>query len=171
MTIFAIAKFLSLAAANVILVFCVSAGNGFAAAPAEDQESVLARKTEIMMEAQKDPSEALLNRKVYEVATPEEIRELIGEQKLGEREFSYTRAMRSGGESVSQIWGSLGEEPETVYRYESPLAVASYVTPYPEVIHLLVKAGCKATDVNSEPLRSSVQPQSRGARGGSPTLP
>jgi ankyrin repeat protein len=83
-----------------------------------------------------DPAMLLTDSRYWEAATPEQARALIAGRSLA--------GMR------------------TAKRYESdkeiltPLMVAAWSTPYPEVIHILVRAGCKATDLKSEPLMKAL---------------
>lgn len=145
-----IKRYARLLLASAALASCFTQGTSVAADASEYRQKLLAKKAEILAEAEKDPYNALFTREVYVVGTPKEIQKLIGKQKLGMRVITSTTKIPRGHGPVSQL--PFPRMKQTSRRYESPLAVASWETPYPEVIHMLVKAGCKATDVTSEPL-------------------
>lgn len=131
----------------------------------EKQRKEAVRK-KILAASRKDPKEAVYWRPLYAVATPDEVREIVGEQtfprvRKTKREVSLMPAHGPGSLGMSLFWPVLIFNKEyrtgkrTVTDEATPLAVAARVTPYPEVIHMLVKAGCKADAIHSEAMHGA----------------
>lgn len=134
--------------------------------PSNNDEQRMAReKAALLAEARKNPAEAIYQSQFYAVADPPQVAEIIGGRSLiGVREVveevpvynvptPATRAALPFLIFTRSFWTGT----KTVTHEYSPLVEAAAVTPYPEVIHMLVKAGCKVTDMRSEPLRASLR--------------
>ncbi|MDR3362617.1 MAG: ankyrin repeat domain-containing protein [Desulfovibrio sp.] len=137
-----------------------------APAPAEQQRLEEARR-EILAAARQNPKDALYWPLFYSVATPDEVKEIIGGRSLsGTRVIKTERDVSLGHGPASQalilalpvliFQKEFWTGKRTVRQEYTPLGEAAGTTPYPEVIHLLVKAGCKVRDINYEALRKAL---------------
>ncbi|MDR1934344.1 MAG: ankyrin repeat domain-containing protein [Candidatus Accumulibacter sp.] len=133
------------------------------AEPSErERKRLLEHHDDILTLARAHPEEAVFWPSFYQVATPEEVREIIGGRSLaGIRVVKkVVSAPRTGPGPASQalplflpflLFDKEFLTGKRTIRYEfTALTEAARVTLYPEVIHLLVQAGCKVTDLNSE---------------------
>ncbi|MDL2321570.1 ankyrin repeat domain-containing protein [Desulfosarcina sp. OttesenSCG-928-B08] len=119
-----------------------------------------AERERIMAAARQNPNDALFNPLVYLVATPDEIKSLIGKRSLsGIRVEKEEISMMQGRTNPvgfvialpvlifqKEFWTG----KRTVKHHYTALSQAAGTTPHPEVIHLLAKAGCKVRDLDSE---------------------
>jgi ankyrin repeat protein len=137
-----------------------------APAPAEQQRLEKARR-EILAAARQNPKDALYWPLFYSVATPDEVKEIIGGRSLaGTRVIKTERDVSLGHGPASQalilalpvliFQKEFWTGKRTVRQEYTPLGEAAGTTPYPEVIHLLVKAGCKVRDIDYDALRKAL---------------
>ncbi|MDR1312026.1 MAG: ankyrin repeat domain-containing protein [Burkholderiaceae bacterium] len=123
-----------------------------------DLRRLAAEKARIMKLARADPENALYWRTFFAVATPDEVRAIIGGRSLGIKTVKgKQRAYVHGLDALEALPFALFDKAfwtgyRTVRQQYSSLVEAAPVTPHPEVIHILVQAGCKATDLNSRAL-------------------
>ena len=119
-----------------------------------------------MPAARKDPREAVVDARFYHTATPDQVREIVGKQSLSGIRSRTERVSLRGGPGLSSeaalILALILAPRETItgkrtvtYKF-TPLTIAARVTPYPEVIDILVNAGCNVNDLDSQALRSVV---------------
>ncbi|MDR1163515.1 MAG: ankyrin repeat domain-containing protein, partial [Candidatus Accumulibacter sp.] len=126
--------------------------------PERDLRRLAAEKARVMELARADPENALYWRTFYAVATPAEVRAIVGRRSLGIKTVkAKQRAYVHGLDALEALPFALFDKAlwtgyRTVKEHYSPLVEAAQVTPHPEVIEILVKAGCQVTDLGSRSL-------------------
>jgi ankyrin repeat protein len=145
----------------------------------------------IMAAARANPKEALFSQAFYQVATPDEVRELVDNPSLKEAlakttttqvpyppgttvAESFTGMVRtrvtkerrqrpSGGDLYIPVFSEAHylsfffKRYATTTKLDTPLYYAAEVTPYPEVIDILVKAGGDVRALDSQALSAAVR--------------
>lgn len=121
-----------------------------------------AQARKIVNEARADPERALYSETFYGVATPEEVRTVIGGRSLKgvrTRTGAYTIQPGHGpGALIGNMFLALpGNDTRTYRKQDTPFTHAARVTPYPGVIDVLVAAGCEVRALKSEALNLAVR--------------
>ncbi|GHU06066.1 hypothetical protein FACS1894205_6930 [Alphaproteobacteria bacterium] len=100
-----------------------------------------APREDVLAEVKKDPDGVLYSEIFYIVATPDDVREAIAGRRL-EKERKVVRYTVRGS-----VRGRIFNSAEERERYISPLSVAVGYTPHPEVVDILVAAGCNVNEI------------------------
>ncbi|MDR2161556.1 MAG: ankyrin repeat domain-containing protein [Desulfovibrio sp.] len=132
-----------------------------------EQRRLEEARREILGAARKNPKDALYWPLFYSVAAPDEVKEIIGGRSLaGTRVIKTEQDVSLGHGPAAQalilalpvliFQKEFWTGKRTIRQEYTPLAEAAGTTPHPEVIHLLVKAGCKVRDLNYEALQKAL---------------
>lgn len=121
-----------------------------------------ANAEKIMAEARANPEVALYSEAFYRVASPQQVREIIGGRSLKAirtRSGSYKLSPGPGpAAGVGMVYAYLtGQLVQTWREQDTPFTHSVAVTPHPEVINVLAAAGCDVRSLHSEALALAVR--------------